>query len=496
MKIYAKIVALVIAVLMVACCFVACGDKPDVTTPDPGQSNTNATVKDDLPEGLNFSGEKDNTITCFGRGTEPITQNEMDAPEVTNEEISDAIYYRNRDIEARLGVKIDRIVLESTDNTAAKNAVITDVNSKLRTYDVVALPVSLNTDLTIKGMFYNVINMTNDNGGYLNLDQPWWNRNILDELEMFDSLYILAGDICISETRQGMGMFYNKDMYAEWYPEGEDLYQLVRDGKWTIGKLTDIVSSVWTDGNTNGVIDDGDTVGYKAELQVITSQRSAAMDVWNYAFGIDVTTKDDDGIPQLTYYSERTIDAYKKLQDLYLSTGTLCADTETTGFENGNVMFRYERIVIAEQGYRDLTFKHGVLPLPKYDEDQEEYGGGFVNLASVVAVEATCVQPEMISAVLELMACGSYNTVTPIYTQIVLGLKLSEAPEDAEMFRILLDSLDVSFGFIYDQQIGGIAQNWRNVTNDFAQRYGSSADKYKNNLESLIDKLEDLAFAS
>ena len=261
-------------------------------------------------------------------------------------------------------------------------------------------------------------------------------------------------------------------------------------------KLTDLVSSVWTDGNTNGVIDDGDTVGYKAELQVITSQRSAAMDVWNFAFGIDITTKDDSGVPQLTYYSERTIDSYKKLQNLYLSTGTLCADTEVTNFDAGNVMFRYERIIIAEEGYRDLAFKFGVLPLPKYDEDQEDYGSAFVNLASVVAVPNTCIQPEMISAVLELMACGSYNNITPLYTEIVLGLKLSEAPEDAEMFRILIDSFDVSFGFLYQIQLGGITQHWRNVNNDFAQRWGSNAGNYPNLLTSLIDTLEDLAFAS
>lgn len=483
-----KLIALIMAVLFL---LAGCGGPADDTTApkaegveDDGGRNS---VKDTVPADLRFNGE---TVTFFVRSDNDLTNNEMDVDKTTNNTLSDAVYYRNTTVESRLGVEITQVAqacpYTNTDpwNSTLRNAVLT----KSGDYDAAAIYGSQSSALAVEGLYYNVLDLP-----YINLDKPWWNQTIRDELTLFDTLYFLAGDICVSEIAQGLCFFYNKDMFNEFFgSQGIDIYQVVEDQKWTVDYMTNLVSNVWTDENNDGVASDGDAVGLVAGSSM---SGSGYMDCWVPAMGIRLTTM-VDGYPELTFYNEHTVEAYEKVQKLYINnSGTLRADGVTkTSFLNGNQMFNMS-IFNSGEGYRDMQDDYGVLPIPKFNEEQDDYHSSFHNSASLLVVLSTCQEGEKLGATLELMAAEGYKQVTPAYFEICLQGKYSDEPQDAEMYDRIINSFVYTFGFCYStKSLSGIGSLFRDIDADIAQRYEQNKIKYQTSLEELIDKLDEISF--
>jgi hypothetical protein len=171
---------------------------------------------------------------------------------------------------SRFGVEIEQIGQAGTYNVSdawnstLRNAVLT----KSGDYDSAAIYASTGSALAVEGLYYNVLDLP-----HVNLDQPWWNKSIVNEVTLFDTLYYLAGDIAITEVAGGVCFFFNKDLFTELYQtQNIDLYTMVEEQKWTIDKLHELVAGAWVDENSDGVISDGDTVGYGAGACVFGRQ--------------------------------------------------------------------------------------------------------------------------------------------------------------------------------------------------------------------------------
>ena len=488
---FTKIMCLILALLMTLACFAACGGGEETTLPsatgkDEDETGRNA-VKDTVPTDLNFKGE---TVTFFVRNDSDMWKNEMDVEKTTNDTLFDSIYYRNSTVEDRLGVEIRQIgqagAYDVSDawNSTLRNAVLT----KSGDYDTAAIYASTGSALAVEGLYYNVLDIE-----HINLDKPWWNQTIRDELTLFDTLYYLAGDIAITETANGLCFFFNKNLFSELYQtQNIDLYKAVEEQKWTIDLLHDLVANAWIDENSDGVISDGDTVGYAAGAK---SDSDGSMDAWVPAMGISVT-KMIDGYPELTFYDEHTVEAFEKLKALYRANpGSLCADGKTaTSFIIGNQLF-FRGDLNSGSGLRNMQDDYGVLPMPKFDEAQDDYYTTFANIASLIVVLSTCTDTAKVGATLELMAAEAYKQVTPAYFEICLQGKYSDTPEDAAMYDRILGGFVFSFGFCYStKSLDGIGGLFRNIDRDIAQTYESNKVKYQTALETLIDKLDEVSF--
>ena len=487
-----KFLCLALALLMTIACFVACGGNgADTTLPkanggDQDETGRNA-VKDTVPTDLNFKGE---VMTFFVRDDNEMWKNEMDVEKTTNDTLYDSIYYRNATVEERLGVEITQIgqagsfSVSDSWNTTLRNAVLT----KSGDYDAAAIYASTGSALAVEGLYYNVLDLP-----YLNLDQPWWNQTIRDELTLFDTLYYLGGDIVVTEIANGLCLFFNKDLFNELYQsQNINLYDVVNQGKWTIDYMGQLVAGAWIDENSDGIISDGDTVGYTNNA---TSTSDGGMDAWIPAMGIKLTTI-IDGYPELTFYDEHTVEAFEKLKELHISNpGTLCmGGLSQTKFSVGNQLFMRSTLD-AGSSLRDMQDDYGVLPLPKFDEEQADYHTTFANTASLVVVLSTCTDTDKVGATLELMAAEAYKQVTPAYFEICLQGKYSDAPEDAEMYDRILKTFVFNFGFCYStKSLDGVGSLFRDLTKDIAQTYESNKIKYEASLETLIDKLDEVSF--
>lgn len=494
MKKFTKLMCLALALLMALACFAACGgDGDDTTLPgaiggEEDETGRNA-EKDTVPTDLNFKGE---SVTFFVRNDRDLWKNEIDVEKTTNDTLYDAIYYRNATVEDRLGVEIKQIAQPGTYsvadawNSTLRNAVLT----KSGDFDTAAIFSSTGSALAVEGLYYNVLDIP-----YLDLDKPWWNQAIRDELTIFDTLYYLGGDLAVTQFAYGMCIFYNKDLLTELYQtQNINLYDIVNEGKWTIDYMNYLVSGAWIDENSDGVVSDGDTVGFKANAN---SNDDAGLDCWIPAMGIKLTTI-VDSYPQITFYDEHTVEAFEKVKELYVTnSGTFNTKGEAateTGFGIGNQLFTMNTLHNGS-GLRNMQDDYGVLPVPKFDEEQDDYYTNFQNMASLIVVLSTCQETEKVGATLELMAAESYKQVTPAYFEICLKGKYSDAPEDAEMYDRILGSLVYDFGFCYStKSLEGIGSLFRDLTKDVAQLYEENKIKYNTALEELIDKLDEISF--
>ncbi len=504
MRGFTKILALILVSLMLVATFVACGDQPEVTQ---GNNETNApdetgnegevdinnrdSVKDTVPTDLRFDGE---TVTFFVRNNKELWSYEMDVDTILNDTLYDAIYYRNKTVEERLGVTITTIQQAGTytERAAWNDTLRTAVNTKLSDFDAAAIYMSTGSVLAVEGVYYNVIDFP-----YLNLEKPWWNQNIQKELTLFNTLYYLAGDIAITQIAGGNCMFYNKDLFDKYYgAKGVDLYAEVNDMQWTIDRLYELSSTVHEDLNGDGVVSDGDIVGYGDSA--VDNKNDGSRDSWVAAMGINITTM-VNGQPELSFYSARTVEAFEKVRNLLAQNpGALAMSGATTStFENGYVIFVRGELNKGSQ-LREMKDRYGVLPLPMFEENQD---GGYrtvcTNNASLITVLSSLAadRKELVGATLELMAAESYKQVTPAYYEIALKSKYSEDPADAQMYDIILDSFAFSFGYCYSTEslksVGGL---FRDLSADLAERWDQNDEVYEEKLQQLIDGLDEAAF--
>ena len=489
MRKYVKLLCCVIAVLTILSCFAACGGSNDETTAtaniDENDENGRDSVKDDVPTNLNFSGE---SVTFFVRDNLEMWKKEMDVNETINDTLYDAIFYRNTAVEDRLGVEIDQISQpghhneRATWNQSLRNAVLT----KSGDYDTAAIYQAFATELAFEGCYYNVLDVP-----YINLDKPWWNQMIRKELTLFDSLYFLAGDLTVTQSATANGIFFNKRIVDEFYgTQNINLYDVVDKGEWTIDYMHELVSGVWVDVNSDGMIDSYDTVGFSAYEE----NGGAQLDPWIPALGINVT-QIESGYPELTIYNEHTVAAWEKVQKLYNENpGTLTKGLRgNSPFVEGKQLFVLGNLDLGST-FRNMSDSYGVLPMPKYDTVQEDYRTKFSTNASLVTILSTCDNTEKVGATLELMAAESYKQVTPAYYEVCLKGKYSDAPDDARMYDKILESVYFDFGFCYAYSIGDVGTFFRKLDRDIAQYWEQNKIMFDTKFNEVIDKLDEVSF--
>ena len=487
--------------------FVSCGGGTDTETEAPANEtdpsanvggDEETEITDDLGD-VNFADIENPVITFFVRTG---FENEIYVKEIIDERLNDAVYWRNQAVQKRLGVEITHVAQMcdwsssghySEWNNTLRNAIKTTTHD----FDAAMIYAGTGSSLAIEGCYLDLTKLD-----MISLEKPWWNQNLLREATVYNSLYFASGSISHSQLSWANVLWYNKDIYAEYFANSDkkDIYQVVRDGEWTIDYLYDLTSQVWEDNDSNGECSSGDLVGWGGG----SGSAAGAMDAWVYALGCDLTKIDESiGEPVACFYNEHTVQAHEKLVNLYSNnagafvTNVQTKDTGDTKFGNGNVMFNLSTFG-GGSSLRGAPFAYGVLPLPKFDVEQASYRSIPEAVSSMVVVLSTVEEErlDMVSATVELMAAEAYKTVIPTYVDVVLKSQQSNSPEDAEMVQKILDSMVYSFGWIFSStHMGNMGKAFRTVDGsvDITNYYLTNQSAYETALEGLIDGFASLS---
>ena len=219
-----QLLALFLALLTVLTVFVSCNgdaketetDKPQsgVDTPVGGDSDGEtepSEITDDLGD-VNFADVTNPKITFFVRTG---YEGEIYAEEVIDEDLNDAIYWRNQEVQNRLGVEIAHIA--QAGGWGSGNTSYVDWNAALRNavqttthdFDATLFYTGTASSLATEGCYLDLTELD-----MISLEKPWWNQNLLKEATIYNSLYFAGGSIAHSQIEAARVIWFNKDMLA------------------------------------------------------------------------------------------------------------------------------------------------------------------------------------------------------------------------------------------------------------------------------------------
>ncbi len=451
---YKRILAAVLCTAMLAPLFTACSDKTDETEPiegektptaentaetEPETETTRATMPDNLPKDLKFDGT---TINVYHFGIAE-TVNYDCVGEMGGDVVLDAVYNRNVAVEDRLDVKLNWIAGDATwDGFPAQ--VATYLAAGTSDYDVIMEESSRLWQQSLQGYFLNL-----KEAQYLDLEQPWWYGKMMEESSIDNSRrYFLNGDICLTVMLYASAMYFNKPLFVDNFGDTSALYTAVTDGKWTYDMFADYCQRVYTDTNGDGLVDDGDIMGFRYEQWGIPNYMSMSN-------GLNYITRDENGYPVLDIMSENSIKWSETLYKL-LYTGNISAEgSKKDTFIGGTSLFYPGQFFTAHE-LRDVDFEYGMLPYPKLDESLDYMSGAGTANGDGVAVPASTDQSKLnaIYATLEALCAEAYRKVTPSWYDTALKVKYSSGQEDSKMVDIIYDHINCPFIMMADKQLG------------------------------------------
>ena len=145
---------------------------------------------------------------------------------------------------------------------------------------------------------------------------------------------------------------------------------------------------------------------------------------------------------------------------------------------------------------RGMETDFGIIPYPKYDENQSEY----YNLISTilvpgVSVPVTNAEPEKAGLILEAMAYYSVDTLTAAYYDNALHTRYVRDEESGDMLDIIFSTRVYDLGFI--SNVGGLGQlignMFRAKKTNFASEYESMSSAAETALEKLTESFREAA---
>ncbi|MBR5366910.1 MAG: hypothetical protein IK132_11765 [Clostridia bacterium] len=491
-----KHVSILLSALLLAASLHSCaGSEPDPAVPasDPVPQIASETVPETEPDrahtpdslpALDFGGA---TTVIHARGDNE-SLSEIYSEELNGEAVNDAIFERNVSVEERLNVSLQCFAgdgWENYDNTVS--AIRASIQSADGSYDIVAGWSSRIPALSLEGVFLDLNGMN-----YLDPGQNWWNASAIRELQVGNRLYFVTGDIAKTMLSSMCVYVFNQKVAEDNHVE--NLYEVVREHRWTLDYVYALTSQLYRDLNGNGEKNLTDFWG------LVTSCINDA-DAYMQGSLVSMMTRDEEGWPVLSVDEEQLADLVSKVYRLDWENPGCYAitDAETNvrdTIAQDKALLASTRLAMVVGSLGDMESDYGVLPYPMLNEAQESYGTRVQDALSLWCIPIDAKDPDLSAAVMEALAAQSWRTVTPAYFDIALKSRYSRDPETSAMMDLIKDSVYINFESLYNRAIG---QPWFVLRNlmpqkdkNFASYWASNKKLLAKNLDKAIKKLKDL----
>ena len=389
--------------------------------------------------------------------------------------VESATFRRNKLIEQMYGITI------TASESSSNNYDIDALNSILAgddAYDLVFTHARAAFVYAVQGAAYNFRDIES-----IHLDKPWWTKDVVESCTLNGKLYVLDGDISSKGLGATMCMVFNKRIFDELgfdYP-----YELVKEGDWTFDEFAYTVKKGAKDLNGDGIIEpEFDQLGYSS------SQWEAPMNII-YTGGQKIYDKDENGDLQLTLYSNKTVEIYDEFFSL-IDNKACYLGTEKSTYK-GPDLFNDGRAMIADselrhaQTLRNLDDDFGIIPYPKFDED-DEYATA-VNVGShMIFIPITVEDVERTGAITEALCAIGSRDVIPAFYEKSLKTKYTRDEESEEMIDIIRDSVVFDLGYVIHGTFSSCGKDLAvSTTHDFASYYAAGETAAKINLEEFYE---------
>ena len=483
------LLALLLAVLLLA----SCGEPDPPEVPETTQPQMVFTDPDApaIPADLDLSG--DFNILVVGS-----TDNDFQGDADSETAIDQARYRRKEIMREKHGVNItyeDHLGFDKTSGSGTGYMKIyTEYMAGMNSYHAAMIGTYDVVTLAQNGTLWDLSSLP-----YMDLSKPYWDQKANEDLTVFGKMFYTTGDISIVDNRYTHCMYFNKDM-IETYGFASP-YTLVADNEWTMETFGKMVKSVGQDLNQDGVMNEHDLYGLQTWNDPMLAVLASA--------GEKITTVQADGSIELTVYNERIVNLYDTFGDIVydpqhtynyqydFQAGENRSNAGTNRdaiFSESRALLFFETLAIAGF-YRDSELEFGILPYPKLDASQEEFG----HPVSAYHTQFFCIplaaEPVRSSAVSELLAHYGKEYITPAYYENTLYGKYVRDEESTEMLDLILATHVFDIGGYYrfgdiSTWIGRMYRTRQSLTNIY-ETYRDTAETQIAQLNKTFDSISD-----
>jgi len=491
-----NITKLIIFILCLLCCSLLTGiltscAENNGNTINPGKENNTAgnenTAEESTDDGLfydkvpelDFGGYEFKVVTgTYGRENQELFP-ESEIGEILN----DTIYSRNKNIEGRFNMTFKA---ETIDLFQLLPALSKNVKAGDNAYDMYMQIDRDAYSAAGQGLLYPF-----DKLPHLDLTQPYWCQLPNKQLTVGGRLFWGFSDDMLSHFEATVVLYFNKKQVADL--QLEDIYSLVRSGAWTYDKFFEQARLAVKDTDGDGKMTEADNWGIVSESDYFYQS------FWISA-GTNLVSKDANDIPYFAVpgnqrffdMADKVISELKLKDGIYLESQKVpipsfdgnWTEKRVAFFRAGRALFMSGAIQEMVQ-LRDMPDDFGIIPFPKFTADQPQYYtrvcGGFPYV-----IPSTAENPELSSALLEVMACEARNAIIPAYYESALKNKYSRDVDTAEMLDLIFDTrvYDLGDTIWYNP----IRIDYTNVFAKGENTFASATEKNAAKYEKIIDK--------
>ncbi|MBO5842842.1 MAG: hypothetical protein J6R46_07575, partial [Clostridia bacterium] len=303
------------------------------------------------------------------------------------------------------------------------------------------------------------------------------------------------GMIALSTYRFAFVTLFNKEEFDN--KAIPYLYEAVANNEWTLDYQAKLAEDFYRDTNGSGKADEGDFFGFVSCWGINVDAYWASCD-------LPIVEKNAEGEYEFVLDIARYSDVMDKvLYLLYDCGGTSVYDAITDNveqdlmrevFSRGESAMTTLRLVAVEQpDLRNMEQAYGIVPVPKYESSQAEYGTIMHDQFTVfcIPVTASSEKLEMIGATMEVMASESERLVKPAYYEIALKRKYMSDPIAWDMLDLIFDVMRIDPAVVYVNALGGPHQTMRTIASSKKNTVSSTCKRMDKNVTKQISKLQN-----
>ncbi|MGI6202949.1 MAG: hypothetical protein ACOYID_06070 [Eubacteriales bacterium] len=460
----------------VASALIACSDKDKPTAVNVTDIATSAEetddglYHDDVPT-VNYDGY---VFRVYSRDDAWFNGN-ITVEAQNGEVINDAIFIRNAKVCDRFNIQITETV--HTDTELARATVLANEDA----YDMINARCTAALSMAVEGILYTVEDLP-----YVDLSKPYWDEKLTDDVNIGPYRYFAVGDLNLTFYDYTSVLLFNKQIVED--NTIENPYQIVYDNRWTFDKYMELAMGVTTDLNGDSKLDQNDMYGIIGTPNFVGYTLTLAA-------GVKSVNKDEDNYPVYNLDSdEKFIEVFNKVFEVMWDSNTWFRTTITdqisptfvSMFKNNQSLF-FSTNFFNVPSLRDMDTEFGILPFPKYNENQEKYITR-ISFFDMFTVPITVSDLDRTSAIIEVLNCESGNIVIPAYYEISLKTKYARDNDSSGMLDLIMEHRVVDLGdtiWVGEIRDGWLAAMYQNNNRNIA----STAKKYSRLMSKTIEKV-------
>ena len=395
--------------------------------------------------------------------------------------INDAVFHRNKKVGEYFNITFEtELVGREESLSLVRNSVLAGDKA----YDLVWGFVGTMSSLAVSGCL-------DDFASYdmLSLESEWWNQPAREGLTVEGKLLLAFNDIPFTSMLSTHCLFMNKRVADDLGVK--DVYKTVSNGKWTLDTLLTLTADRKNDLNGDGNFDENDTYGFISSY--------GASGIFTTGCAVSVLKVNGREI-ELTLMNDKTQSVIEKVYRLaYDNNSTYIVDnslekTVANMFSNGQSLFYSGFLADPLSYFRDMKDDFALLPLPKYDENQDSYYTTISGGNGMLGIPVDVRDRDMTGLVTEALAIESYQNIRPAVLETVMIGKLLRDDESVDIFDMIISGIKVDFAFLYTGKGYGrtlrdlLMKQSTDLSSYYAEREAAAIDYYNEVIQSYLEK--------